>query len=68
LQRAVAAAIGNGSGFKQGSDFAAWLSLIPKQESTGDRTILGKPRHTDKSSAGSHFYLRFSGISLRAFI
>src|SRR5262249_10905265 len=25
-----------------GRDFAAWLGLIPKQESTGDRTILGK--------------------------
>jgi transposase len=38
----VVAAIGNGAGFKQGRDFAAWLGLIPKQESTGDRTILGK--------------------------
>ena len=23
-------------------DFAAWLGLVPKQISTGDRTILGK--------------------------
>jgi hypothetical protein len=30
------------SGFKQGRDFASWLGLIPKHESTGDRTILGK--------------------------
>jgi transposase len=36
------AAIGNGAGFKQGRDFAAWLGLVPKQESTGDRTILGR--------------------------
>jgi len=36
------AAIGNGTGFKQGRDFGAWLGLVPKQESTGDRTILGK--------------------------
>jgi hypothetical protein len=36
------AAIGNGDGFKQGRDFGAWLGLAPKQESTGDRTILGK--------------------------
>ena len=42
VSSAVVAAIGNGSGFKQGRDFAAWLGLIPKQESTGDRTILGK--------------------------
>jgi transposase len=25
-----------------GRDFGAWLGLVPKQESTGDRTILGK--------------------------
>src|SRR4029453_9343608 len=36
------AAIGNGAGFKQGRDFGAWLGLVPRQESTGDRTILGK--------------------------
>jgi hypothetical protein len=29
------------AGFKQGRDFGAWLGLVPKQESTGDRTILG---------------------------
>jgi transposase len=42
ISSAVVTAIGNGAGFKQGRDFAAWLGLIPKQESTGDRTILGK--------------------------
>jgi hypothetical protein len=42
ISSAVVAAIGNGAGFKQGCDFAAWLGLIPKQESTGDRSILGK--------------------------
>ena len=42
ISSAVVAAIGNGSGFKQGRDFGAWLGLVPKQESTGDRTILGK--------------------------
>ena len=26
----------------EGPDFAAWLGLVPKQISTGDRTILGK--------------------------
>jgi transposase len=26
----------------QKNDFAAWLGLVPKQISTGDRTILGK--------------------------
>jgi transposase len=42
ISSAVVAAIGNGAGFRQGRDFGAWLGLIPKQESTGDRTILGK--------------------------
>jgi transposase len=30
------------SAFTKGRDFAAWLGLVPKQISTGDRTILGK--------------------------
>jgi transposase len=42
ISSAVVAAIGNGSGFHQGRDFGAWLGLVPKQESTGDRTKLGK--------------------------
>lgn len=42
ISSAVVAAIGNGGGFKRGRDFGAWLGLVPKQESTGDRTILGK--------------------------
>ncbi len=42
ISSAVVAAIGNGAGFKQGRDCGAWLGLVPKQESTGDRTILGK--------------------------
>ncbi len=28
--------------FAKGRDFAAWLGLVPRQTSTGDRTILGK--------------------------
>jgi transposase len=42
ISSAVVAAIGSGTGFKQGRDFAAWLGLVPKQESTGDRTKLGR--------------------------
>jgi transposase len=42
ISSAVVGAISNGAGFKQGRDFGAWLGLVPKQESTGDRTILGK--------------------------
>jgi transposase len=38
----MVAAIGTGEAFSKGRDFAAWLGLVPKQMSTGDRTILGK--------------------------
>jgi transposase len=31
-----------GEVFTKGRDFAAWLGLVPKQISTGDRTILGR--------------------------
>jgi transposase len=31
-----------GDVFSNGRDFAAWLGLVPRQISTGDRTILGK--------------------------
>jgi len=41
IASAMVAAIGNGSAFLRGRDFGAWLGLVPKQISTGDRTILG---------------------------
>jgi transposase len=37
----MVAAIGTGDAFSKGRDFGAWLGLVPKQISTGDRTILG---------------------------
>ena len=36
---ALAAAVGDGSGFARGRDLAAWLGLVPRQHTTG-----GKPR------------------------
>jgi transposase len=41
ISSAMVAAIGAGEVFGKGRDFAAWLGLVPKQISTGDRTILG---------------------------
>jgi transposase len=38
----MVAAIGTGDMFSKGRDFGAWLGLVPKQISTGDRTILGR--------------------------
>jgi transposase len=42
ISSAMVAAIGAGDVFTKGRDFAACLGLVPKQISTGDRTILGK--------------------------
>jgi transposase len=40
ISSAIVAAIGSGDAFAKGRDFGAWLGLVPKQMSTGDRTIL----------------------------
>ena len=53
ISSATVAAIGTGDAFAKGRDFAAWLGLVPKQFSTGDRTILGK------ISKRGNRYLRF---------
>src|SRR5262249_31522725 len=42
ISSAMVAAIGGGDAFSKGRDFAAWMGPVPKQTSTGDRTILGK--------------------------
>jgi transposase len=41
ISSAMVAAISSGDVFGKGRDFGAWLGLVPKQISTGDRTILG---------------------------
>jgi transposase len=49
ISSAMVAAVGNGAVFSKGRDFGAWLGLVPKQISTGDRTILDihdGPEHT----------------------
>jgi transposase len=42
ISSATVATIGGGDMFTKGRDFGAWLGIVPKQISTGDRTILGK--------------------------
>ena len=42
ISSAMVAAIGTGEAFSKGRDFGAWLGLVPRQMSTGGRTILGK--------------------------
>ena len=41
ISSAMVAAIGNSVVFSKGCDFGAWLGLVPKQFSTGDRTRHG---------------------------
>jgi len=42
IASAMVAAIGDGAAFVCGRDFAAWLDLVLRQISTGDRAILGR--------------------------
>ena len=42
ISSAMVAAIGTGEVFSKGRDFGAWLGLVPRQMSTGGRTILGR--------------------------
>lgn len=42
ISTGVVAAIGTGEAFESGRDFGAWLGLVPRQYSTGGRSILGR--------------------------
>ncbi|AMJ59593.1 IS110 family transposase [Bosea sp. PAMC 26642] len=42
ISTALVAAIGDGEAFDRGRDFGAWLGLVPRQYSTGGRTVLGR--------------------------
>ena len=42
ISTAMVAAIGRGEVFARGRDFAAWVGLVPRQYSTGGRTVLGR--------------------------
>lgn len=42
ISTAMVAAIGLGDAFNRGRDFAAWVGLVPRQYSTGGRTVLGR--------------------------
>jgi len=40
VSTATVAAIGNGSAFRKGRDFAAWVGVVPRQHSTGGKMAL----------------------------
>ncbi len=42
ISTALVAAIDSGEAFNRGRDLAAWLGLVPRQYSTGGRSILGR--------------------------
>src|ERR1700734_1572349 len=58
---AVAASIGNGTEFRKGSSFAAWLGLGPKKGSTG-----GKQKLLSISKRGNHYLRRLFVSGARA--
>jgi transposase len=42
ISTGMVAAIGTGEAFARGRDFGAWLGLVPRQYSTGGKSILGR--------------------------
>jgi transposase len=42
ISTGIVAAIGTGEAFDRGRDFGAWLGLVPRQYSTGGRSVLGR--------------------------
>lgn len=50
---ALIAAVGNGTAFRKGREFAAWLGLVPRQYSTG-----GKPKLLGISKRGNPYLRR----------
>jgi transposase len=42
ISTGIVAAIGTGEAFERGRDFGAWLGLVPRQYSTGGRSVLGR--------------------------
>ena len=42
ISTSLVAAIGSGEAFERGRDFGAWLGLVPRQYSTGGRSVLGR--------------------------
>ena len=62
------AAIGNGAAFAKGRDFGASFGLVPKQMSTGDRTILGRissrMRCTDRKLTPTAFAMLLRRVAI----
>lgn len=50
ISSGVAAAVGTGEAYDRGRDFAACLGSVPRQHSTGGRTILGRITKRGSSS------------------
>lgn len=59
----IVASVGNGSAFRRGREFAAWLGLVPRQHSTG-----GKPRLLGISKRGNSYLRKLFVHGARAVI
>jgi len=60
---AVVASIGNGAAFQKGREFAAWLGLVPKQHTSGD-----KPKLLGISKRGNRYLRRLFIHGARAVV
>jgi transposase len=60
---AIVATVGDVSNFASARHFAAWIGLVPKQNSTG-----GKPRQGGISKAGDHYLRRLLVLGATAVI
>ena len=49
IATAMVAAVGNGSAFVKGRDFPAWLSLVPRQHSSGGESIVAGDQQARQS-------------------
>jgi transposase len=61
ISSAMVASIGSGAAFAKGRDFSAWIGLVPKQTSTGNRTILGRRSQVQfvHRAAASHWKISY---------
>jgi transposase len=65
ISTAIVAAVGKGEAYDRGHDFAAWLGLVPRKDSTGGRTILGRIKKRGSRNLGMLFLQAAQVIMMR---
>ena len=66
MATAMVAAVGNAREFKSGRELSAWLGLVPRQHSSGNRNmLLGISKHGDRYLRTMHDPRRARRFALR---